>query len=175
MTGGGQRVCCPLPVQIGLGLSPVHVRPTHLLLSMKRCSVVNAMIRRTAVLTIILLWHMALIALVSYLGLQCGFPEVMWTTSTRRKRGKKAASLPGMVDTVETITTPTLRALLVQVVQFDKTFLSNVYIGERDISSPRRKKSVLKCVYVHSPFTVCVVAVKRWVLLYVYVHKCTLF
>ena len=101
-------------------MTPVHVRPTHLLLSMKRCSVVNAMIRRTAVLTTVLLCHVALVALVLYLGLRCGFPEVMWPTSTRRKRGKKAALSPGVVDTVETITTPTLRALLVQVVQFDE-------------------------------------------------------
>ena len=101
-------------------MAPVHVRPTHLLLSMKHCSVVNAMIRRTAVLTTVLLCHVALVALVLYLGLRCGFPEVMWPTSTRRKRGKKAASSPGVVGTVETITTPTLRALLVQVVQFDE-------------------------------------------------------
>ena len=52
------------------------------------------------------------------------------------------------------------------VVQFDEAFLQcHMHIGERDVSSPRRKKRIFKFIFVPSPFTICVAAVKRWVLM----------
>ena len=52
------------------------------------------------------------------------------------------------------------------VAQFDETLLQrHMHVGERDVSSPCRKKHVFKFIFVHSPFTICVTSVKRWVLI----------
>ena len=52
------------------------------------------------------------------------------------------------------------------VVQFDETFLQrHIRVGERDVSSPCRKKHVFKFIFVPSPFTICVAVVRRWVLI----------
>ena len=52
------------------------------------------------------------------------------------------------------------------VVPFDESFLRHhMHVGERDVSSPCRKKPVFKFIFVHNPFTVCVAVVKRWALI----------
>ena len=67
-----------------------------------------------------------------------------------------------MVDAMESLF-PVIGA---SVVQFDGTFLRHhMHVGERDVSSPCRKKRVFKIIIVHNPFTICVAAVKRWVLI----------
>ena len=86
-------VCCPLPVQVTI--TPVHVRPAHLLLSMKHCTAFNAMIRRMAILINAFLRQMALAVLVVFLSLSSLLHEEMLSPSAWR-RGQKAASSPGV-------------------------------------------------------------------------------
>ena len=76
-------------------MTPVHVRPAHLLLSMKRCTAFNAMIRRMAILINTFLRQMALVVLVVFLILSFLLHEEMFTPSARR-RVQKAASSTGM-------------------------------------------------------------------------------
>ena len=141
-------------------MTPVYVRPTHLL-SMKRCTAFNAMIRRMAILINTFLRQMAFAILVVFLSLSSLLHEEMLASSARR-RGKNAASSPGMHGGCYGILFPIVGA---SVVQFDETFLQcHMHIGERDIPSPCRMKRVFKFIFVPSPFTICVAIVNRWAL-----------
>ena len=77
-------------------MTPVHVSPAHLLLSMKRCTAFNAMIRRMAILINTFLRQTALAVLVVFLCLSSLLHEEMLAPSARRRRGQKAASSPDM-------------------------------------------------------------------------------
>ena len=97
VSGGGMCQCAvPLPVQVTT--TPVHVRPTHLLLSLKRCTAFNSTIRKMAILINTFIRQMALAVLVVFLSLSSLLHEEMLASSPRKRRGQKAASSPGTHD-----------------------------------------------------------------------------